>query len=386
MKSPLVLLIFTVLLFPVAADADTWLVRQDGSGDAPTIQAGIDSASAGDVVLVGCGTYYEHDIHMKSGVHLRGESLLEPCVTVDAEWNGRAFYCVRLDEMTKIEGLIITHGNGEGPQNCFQPCGGGMYVQYSSLTIENCTFVDNRAWGVYYDQGLGGGLVCLDSSPRIVGCTFSDNSAGVGGGMYCNESSPAIEDCIFADNGSTGLLSKASSLSLIRALFVRNHGDHTGGLVLSSPGSAIVNHCTFVANWSWAEDAGAGITLAFPERFDELTIVNTIIAFSTEGRAVAVPYGDPSSIMFVSCNAYGNAGGDWVGEVAEHGFRNCNFSSDPLFCDAAEDDYTLMDTSPCAPGYHPQGCTFGLIGALPVACTDTDVEAVTWGRIKVLFR
>ena len=34
----------------------------------PSIQAGLNAASAGDTVLVSCGTYYEHDIDMKPSV------------------------------------------------------------------------------------------------------------------------------------------------------------------------------------------------------------------------------------------------------------------------------------------------------------------------------
>lgn len=62
------------------AFAITWNVPTD----APTIQAGIDSASAGDTVLVACGTYYEHDIAMREGITLRSETGLPDCVVIDA--------------------------------------------------------------------------------------------------------------------------------------------------------------------------------------------------------------------------------------------------------------------------------------------------------------
>ncbi len=49
----------------------TWVVRVDGSGDAPTVQAGIDSSRHGDTVLVGPGTYYENIDFMGGDILLR---------------------------------------------------------------------------------------------------------------------------------------------------------------------------------------------------------------------------------------------------------------------------------------------------------------------------
>jgi hypothetical protein len=56
------------------SSARTWYVTVDGSGDAPTIYAAMDSATAGDTVLLGPGTYELPDrVHMTSGVVLTSE-------------------------------------------------------------------------------------------------------------------------------------------------------------------------------------------------------------------------------------------------------------------------------------------------------------------------
>ncbi len=74
-------------------------------GDQPTVQAGIDAALAGDEVIVACGSYFEHDIQMKSGITLRGETGEAECVVIDAQQLGRVMTGDDLDVATVIEGI-----------------------------------------------------------------------------------------------------------------------------------------------------------------------------------------------------------------------------------------------------------------------------------------
>ncbi len=46
------LLTVSLILVSGAVQARTWNIANDGTGDAPTIQAGIDSSAVGDTVLV----------------------------------------------------------------------------------------------------------------------------------------------------------------------------------------------------------------------------------------------------------------------------------------------------------------------------------------------
>ena len=63
------LIAIVVILIPFSTKARIWQVRVDGQGDAPTIQAAIDSAVWGDRILVFPGTYREF-IELKDGIDL----------------------------------------------------------------------------------------------------------------------------------------------------------------------------------------------------------------------------------------------------------------------------------------------------------------------------
>ncbi len=96
---------------------------------------------------------------------------------------------------------------------------------------------------------------------------------------------------------------------------------------------------------------------------------NCIVAGSTVGEGV---YDDDSSTTLLACcDLFGNAGGDWVGGIADQYGQNGNLCADPLFCDPDNDDFTLAADSPCLPENNDCGELIGITGmgcaAVPVA-------------------
>lgn len=78
-----VVAVLGLTVWVASSDARTWYIRADGTGDAPTIEAGVDSATAGDIVLLGSGTYYvneQNGIDIPPGVVVTSES--GPAVTI----------------------------------------------------------------------------------------------------------------------------------------------------------------------------------------------------------------------------------------------------------------------------------------------------------------
>ena len=78
-----------VLFLTAAAQAATWVVKPDGTGDFPTIQAAIDAAAGGDVILLTDGLFVgagNRDIDFRGkALTVRSASGHRAACIVDAE-------------------------------------------------------------------------------------------------------------------------------------------------------------------------------------------------------------------------------------------------------------------------------------------------------------
>jgi hypothetical protein len=172
------------------------------------------------------------------------------------------------------------------------------------------------------------------SSPVISCCTFRGNRARRGGGaigFYGNARSQ-ISDCIFVENSA---------------------GRVGGGSIECGSSSAPrIQHCIF-----YGESAPAGGAIYCKDRAHP-RIDWTIIAFCPQGEAVHCA--DKARASLRCCNLYGNAGGDWVGPIADQLGASGNVGRLPLFTDPDGGDFTLQEDSPLR---QLPGC--GSIGARP---------------------
>lgn len=173
MRRMLIASIALLGMLSVTADAATWYVRQDGSGDAVTIQGGMYYANSGDVVVVGPGTYTgsgNYNITM-DGKNLTLVSEAGPLATViDCQSMGQAFLFTSGETSDAVvEGFTIKNGNATH--------GGAIYCDGASPTIRFNVFLDNLAWGT------GGAIHSRQGSPQIYNNTFHGNGAQAGGAV-----------------------------------------------------------------------------------------------------------------------------------------------------------------------------------------------------------
>lgn len=108
-----------------------------------------------------------------------------------------------------------------------------------------------------------------------------------------------------------------------------------------------------------AAESGGGLYLASGS---SPLIENVIVSFSTLGEGLYSA--DGCNPALACCDIFGNAGGDWVGNIADQNGINGNFSLDPYFCDPENGDFHLWNHTPCV----QDGC--GRIGAMGMGCWD----------------
>jgi len=207
-RKNLVLLVALVVACQVAAETIT-------VGPVPTypfdnIQAGIDAASDGDIVVVESGTYTGYGNH---DIDFQGKAIIVRSVNgpntcrIDCAQEGRGVLFHSGEQATSVlDGFTITNG--------FAEQGGGICcTEMSSPTIANCVLQENRA-----DHG-GGGIYLSASKPTLAECAFIGNRGtsyqvrddegtrtirACGGALLADSSFPTIHDCVFDKNLAMG--------------------------------------------------------------------------------------------------------------------------------------------------------------------------------------
>ncbi|MFO7651233.1 MAG: FG-GAP-like repeat-containing protein, partial [bacterium] len=182
----IVLALVTLLCVRAAAD----IIHVPGQY--PTIQAGIDAARSGDIVLVAAGTYVE-EINLKAGVVVRGAGMGRSII----DGNGDPGDVVRavgnaIGPDTKLEGFTV-----RGAAN-----GGGM-------------------------PG-GGGVFCNSGArPEIAHCRITANDAGV---ALWNGSAALVRNCIVDHNTYDGVSTGAGATIVNNTIHANRIGlyDYSG--------------------------------------------------------------------------------------------------------------------------------------------------------------
>lgn len=261
------------------------------------------------------------------------------------------------------------------------PFAGGVYLDDNAV-LDHCVISGNRTTGSV--NVFGGGILVKDSAvPTIAFCDITNNGCyGEGGGIaFVGEGTAGVvHDCYIAGNEAFGLEGHGGGVSITSSAWPTfyncvvsgnwDSGEWTnGGGMWVQYANLDMYNCTFYANWSDHGDAGnigVSVSMFTPGQVD---IHHCIIADSPNGRGFYYEwFPEPAGVTLSCTDVYGNEGGD---DIYEFTGAFGNFSLDPLLCDPAGGNFHVEDTSPCAPGNHPDGptaCGGLLIGAEREGC------------------
>lgn len=344
----IVISLLLLLVTAVSAPAATWFLEPDGTGDAPHMQAAIDSSAPGDTILLNNGVF--------TGA---GNQFLVVSKTL-------SFLSVNGPEFTRINfsntpGFTISapqcliEGIAHDGASAFH-FGGGILVESADFTLRNCWFVDCGALA-----GAGVAFFGASGQGRIMNCEFRNCGASLGSAVAVFD---GMDEVLFEK-------------CLITAC--------ADGPVAIQSGACVVRSTTF---WGNAAFGGKGSAVSFG---GPLVVENCVVA-NSHGTFEGPFYSEGSNTLTISCsdmfgNTAGGANADWTDEAAPFENINDNFSEDPLFCDEDFGIFTLSANSPCAPGNHPTGAACDLIGAYDVDCGGaTRTEESSWSDFKGMFR
>ena len=232
MKYTLLTALILSSILSITAEARTWLVEPASTGQVINIQAGIDSATAGDTVLVAPGYYigdgnWDLDFNGKSIV-VRSEEAIIGCA--EGNFHGMdhvGFYFHSGEDSTAVlEGFhfvflnppILIEGSSPTIRNNYaeQPAISTLIVscENSRAIIEN-----NR-----FERGSPGTIIyCRNSRALIMNNEIREGESSLSPGIYCeSDSSSIINNYIRGDRYCARLYCKDSH-NIIKGNIL-NHG------------------------------------------------------------------------------------------------------------------------------------------------------------------
>jgi hypothetical protein len=289
-----------------------------------TIQAALDSCSAGDTVLVGPGSYTENLLWPNTqSLCLMSEKGSDSTV-IDGNRSGTVILILTgVDTTTIIRGFTIQDGRGEAGAGI--RCKGGASPTITENLITNNVAYGPGGGGISCDNGSspiisynsitynsastsGGGGIVLDTlaAPRIIGNTIAHNSCALGGGgiLGFNFSRASIFDNLISDNsagsGGGGMALQATVSSVVGNTVTRNVSTSGGGIHTGHYDSTVFVRNTIIENNATVRGGGIRTKAQCSNVID-----SCIIAYNT-GDGV---YSDDRALPLLRySDIYGNTG------------------------------------------------------------------------------
>lgn len=337
--------------------------------DQPTIQAGINVATTGDVVLVSPGTYMEN-INFKGKAITVKSSGGANVTIIDGGQITAVVSFVSWEKSTSVlSGFTIQ--NGLAAFSTTNDSAGGILIQNSSPTVTHNVITKNYGCGIgiyfgapviefntishtstsstkstYCSPSVASGVLLYGEGTQfgkgpvqLIHNTISKND---GEGIYLwIGGNPLIQSNIISGNKSSGILMQNDGAPLIvQNLIVGNQGTQSygGGILLDIPNGSyrtkntVVSDNTIVGNT--VPNNGAGSAVYVSGFYDHAIFENNIVIGTGTGAAVdcdATYLPSGPAPLFHHNDVLSANGSDYAGGCAGDTGLDGNISNDPIF-------------------------------------------------------
>jgi M6 family metalloprotease-like protein len=174
--------------------------------------------------------------------------------------------------------------------------GGGMWVTWADLNINDCNFIQNTAFH-------GGGVLFVGGTANITGSNFSENeatvTAGQGGGICCLGANARIVDCNISNNDANGSGG---------GIYISNKD--ISGEEVSGEDTVLVKNCLITGNSASRDGGGISANWHSEPNIVNCTIANNVVTRTGFGAGygggVCCSYGNYTNI--INSILWGNSG------------------------------------------------------------------------------
>ena len=257
--------------------------------DQPTITAGVAAAQEGDTVLVSDGTYQEHDITITKAITLMSV-------------NGNTNTIVDGQTLSRVFNVNSTSAN---------------WTTISGLTIIN--------GNLGHSGGGGAGVLRTSGNVLVSSCVFSNNNANggnVGSTIYEDPTKLKVVDCILKNNNAENFAGIVGA-TVIRCLLYNNTGWNSPCVLqgCNSTNCTIYGNTGGVLSNPWTTGGMSGGTAD-----------NCIFWANSGYNGQQVDQTTAATITY---------------SIVQSGYSGTgNFTSNPLFVNAASGNFNLSANSP----------------------------------------
>ena len=373
----------TAYVFYVATTGDDSNSGNDPSAPKLTISSAITATTAdGTRIEIADGTYNENDMDIDYSTTFQGTSEAGTIIDNDDVSGQRCFRVTADGADISIKDMTIRDfKDGGGP--ALYTYGRDNKVVMENVTVNSCYVSANIYDGavfIFHDPGASS-----SDSVVIKNCTFSDNtSAEASGGCaldirsysYDYDYSVLLENTTFDNNDVTTsgsshgacMIDRGYSVTVRKCTFSNNNNYYYGsGLYVSYLGSSsgvssrftlenslfhdnsasngasctVYNVQGSVYNSTFAQNTSSNVNDYYVTALEvdgTVTAKNCIFQSDDSGNEVIQGYSGDLTISYSLLN--GGSGGDSYTDGGN------NSTSDPLFSDAASNDFTLTSASP----------------------------------------